>query len=271
MNYEEMKNIVLEQSAKDMMCDKNDFLKNEITVISMTEDEKSQNRGNKKSIPSKLFCNLVYFGTGLVCTVDSKIYEKVKNLLENDLDKNELYRSFEPDFIYKLNEVLFPFERKINCMANFCLPSKNFFEPKIAQNDIQIKNFSYKFFYDKEIALLYEEKGFDNALDYGSCLLEDEKKRKDKIAVVAYIDNKIAGIAACTDDCDSMWQIGVDVLPEFRRKNIASFLVNKLSHKIFEKGKIPYYCTAWSNISSRNTAIKAGFTPAWVEIASVEW
>ena len=271
MNYEEMKNIVLEQSAKDMMCDKNDFLKNKITVISMTEDEKSQNRGNKKSIPSKLFCNLVYFGTGLVCTVDSKIYDKVKNLLENDLDKNELYRSFEPDFIYKLNEVLFPFERKINCMANFCLPSKNFFEQKIAQNDIQIKNFSYKFFYDKEIALLYEEKGFDNALDYGSCLLEDEKKRKDKIAVVAYIDNKIAGIAACTDDCDSMWQIGVDVLPEFRRKNIASFLVNHLAHKTFEKGKIPYYCTAWSNISSRNTAIKAGFTPAWVEIASVEW
>ena len=271
MNYEEMKNIVLEQSAKDMMCDKNDFLKNKITVVSMTEDEKSQNRGNKKSIPSKLFCNLVYFGTGLVCTVDSKIYEKVKNLLENDLDKNELYRSFEPDFIYKLNEVLFPFERKINCMANFCLPSKNFFEPKIAQNDIQIKNFSYKFFYDKEIALLYEEKGFDNALDYGSCLLEDEKKRKDKIAVVAYIDNKIAGIAACTDDCDSMWQIGIDVVPEFRGKNIASFLVNKLAHKIIENGKVPYYCTAWSNIASRNTAIKAGFVPSWVEIASVEW
>ena len=271
MNSEEMKNIVLEQSAKDMMCDKNDFLKNKITVVSMTEDEKSQNRGNKKSIPSKLFCNLVYFGTGLVCTVDSKIYDKVKNLLENDLDKKEIYRAFEPDFIYKLNEVLFPFERKINCMANFCLPSKNFFEPKITQNDIQIKNFSYKFFYDKEIAVLYEEKGFDNAFDYGSCLLEDDKKRKDKIAVVAYQDEKIIGIAACTDDCDSMWQIGVDVLPDYRGKNIASFLVNKLAHKTFEKGKIPYYCTAWSNISSRNTAIKAGFTPAWVEIASVEW
>ena len=267
MNYEEMKNIVLEQSAKDMMCDKNDFLKNEITVVSMAEHEKSQNRGNKKSIPSKLFCNLVYFGTGLVCTVDSKIYEKVKNLLENDLDKNELYRIFEPEFIYKINEVLLPFNRRINCMANFCLPCKSFFNKILPEPKIQ--NFSYKFFYDKDIAFLYNEKGFDNALDYGSCLLEDCSKRKDKIAVVAYIDNKIVGIAACTDDCDSMWQIGIDVLPEFRGKNIASFLVNKLSHKIFEKGKIPYYCTAWSNISSRNTAIKAGFKPAWVEIASV--
>ena len=28
------------------------------------------------------------------------------------------------------------------------------------------------FFYDKEIAFFYDEKGFDNALDYGSCLLE---------------------------------------------------------------------------------------------------
>ena len=267
MGYSKMIETVFEQNAKDMMCDKNDFLKNKITVISMAEDEKSQNRGNKKSIPSKLFCNLLYFGTGLVCTVDSKIYEKVKNLLENDLDKNELYRIFEPEFIYKINEVLLPFNRRINCMANFCLPSKNFFETKTPS--VNIENFSFKFFYDKEIACLYEEKGFDNALDYGSCLLEDSSKKKDKIAIVGYVDNKIVGIAACTDDCDSMWQIGIDVVPEFRGKNIASFLVNKLSHKIFELGKIPYYCTAWSNIASRNTAIKAGFVPSWVEIASV--
>ena len=129
MEYSKMKNIVLEQSAKDMMCDKNDFLKNKITVVSMTEDEKSQNRGNKKSIPSKLFCNLLYFGNGLVCTVDSKIYEKVKNLLENDLDKNELYRSFEPDFIYKLNEILLPFGKKILAILYYhiCKKKKSFF------------------------------------------------------------------------------------------------------------------------------------------------
>ena len=267
MNYEEMKNIVLEQSAKDMMCDKNDFLKNKITVVSMAEDEKSKNRGNKKSIPDVLFCNLLYFGKGLVCTCDSKVASQIQKLLENDLNKNELYRVFEPDLIYKLNEILLPFNRRINCMANFCLPSKNFFETKAPS--VNIENFSFKFFYDKEIASLYDEKGFDSALDYGSCLSENPKIRKDKIAFVAYVDDKIVGIAACTDDCDSMWQIGIDVLPEFRGKNIASFLVNKLSHKIFEFGKIPYYCTAWSNIASRNTAIKADFIPSWVEIASV--
>ena len=147
MEYSKMIETVFEQNAKDMMCDKNDFLKNGITVISMAEDEKSQNRGNKKSIPSKLFCNLLYFGTGLVCTVDSKIYEKVKNLLENDLDKKEIYRAFEPNFIYKLNEVLFPFERKINCMANFCLPRNDFLDFSVSS--VKQDNFEYKFFYDK--------------------------------------------------------------------------------------------------------------------------
>lgn len=261
--------VAMKQASLDMMCDVQSFLKDEITVISMADDEKTKNRGNKKSIPSLLFCNLLYFGKGLVCTCNNEIALNVKNLLETELDKNELFRAFEPDFIYNLNEQLIPFNRKINCMANFCLPVNNFMDFVVP--DVNISSFEYRFFYDKEIACLYEEKVFGNALDYGSCLLEDCSKRKDKIAIVGYIDKKIAGIAACTDDCDFMWQIGVDVLSEFRGKNIASFLVNKLSHKIIKKGKVPYYCSAWSNVASRNTAIKAGFKPSWIEIASVEW
>lgn len=261
--------VAMKQASLDMMCDVQDFMKDEITVVSMSDDEKTKNRGNKKNIPNLLFCNLVYFGKGLVCTCDSKVASQIQKLLETELNKNELYRSFEPDFIYKLNEILSGFNRKINCMANFCLPVNNFLDFTVP--DVKLSNFEYRFFYDKEIGNLYDQKGFDNALDYGSCLLEVSSKRKDKIAIVGYVDDKIAGIAACTDDCDSMWQIGVDVLPEFRRKNIASFLVNKLAHKIIEKGKVPYYCSAWSNVASRNTAIKAGFKPSWVEIASVKW
>lgn len=271
MTHNEMIETVLSQSSKDMMCKPEDFSKQGFTVIPFYNNEKSKNRGHKKSIPDSLFCNLVFFGKSLVCTCDEKIAPQIQQLLEKELNQTELYRGFEPDFIYKINEILKPFQRKINCMANFCLPSKNFFETKIPQSDIKIANFSYKFFYDKEIAVLYEEKGFDNAFDYGSCLLEDDKKRKDKIAVVAYQYEKIIGIAACTDDCDSMWQIGVDVLPNYRGKGVASFLVNILSQKIFQLGKVPYYCTAWSNVASRNTAIKAGFSPSWVEIASVKW
>ena len=36
--------------------------------------------------------------------------------------------------------------------------------------------------------------------------------------------DKLVGLAACSADCDNMWQIGVDVLPEYRRMGIASSL-----------------------------------------------
>ena len=94
---------VFEQNAKDLMCNSRDFSKYGFTVIPFEVNEKSENRGNKKSIPDVLFCNFVYFGKSLVCTCDSKVAKQIQNLLENELNKNELYRIFEPDLIYKIN------------------------------------------------------------------------------------------------------------------------------------------------------------------------
>ncbi|HOE07962.1 MAG TPA: GNAT family N-acetyltransferase [Treponemataceae bacterium] len=53
---------------------------------------------------------------------------------------------------------------------------------------------------------------------------------------------------------------------EYRRKGLASRLVNYTAHEVIKKGKIPVYPTWYSNISSRLTAIKAGFIPGFVEI-----
>lgn len=40
-----------------------------------------------------------------------------------------------------------------------------------------------------------------------------------------------------------MWQIGIDVLPEYRRMGIASTLVNRLAREILSIGKVPFYCS----------------------------
>ena len=63
-----------------------------------------------------------------------------------------------------------------------------------------------------------------------------------------------------------MWQIGVDVLPEERRQGIASAITSRLAKEILARGKVPFYCCAWSNIKSARNAIKSGFRPAWVEM-----
>lgn len=63
-----------------------------------------------------------------------------------------------------------------------------------------------------------------------------------------------------------MWQIGVDVLPEYRRQGVASSVTSNLAIEILNKGKVPFYCCAWSNIKSVKNALKSGFTPAWVEM-----
>ena len=65
-----------------------------------------------------------------------------------------------------------------------------------------------------------------------------------------------------------MYQIGVDVLPEYRKKGIASALTSRLAIETFKLGKVPFYCAAWSNIPSVRNAIRCGFRPAWVELTA---
>ncbi|WP_338029023.1 GNAT family N-acetyltransferase [Acetivibrio clariflavus] len=58
----------------------------------------------------------------------------------------------------------------------------------------------------------------------------------------------------------------MDVLPEYRRKGIAAVFTSKLAIEILERGKVPFYCSAWSNIRSVKNAVKSGFIPTWVEM-----
>ncbi|WP_442871469.1 GNAT family N-acetyltransferase [Caproiciproducens sp.] len=90
----------------------------------------------------------------------------------------------------------------------------------------------------------------------------------DALAVAAYDRGKLIGLAGCSADCEAMWQIGVDVLPEYRRKGVASALTSRLAIEAIHRGKVPFYCAAWSNIRSVRNAIKSGFRPTWIEMTA---
>ena len=32
------------------------------------------------------------------------------------------------------------------------------------------------------------------------------------------------------------------------------------------RGKVPFYCCAWSNVASARNAVRSGFLPAWAEM-----
>jgi GNAT superfamily N-acetyltransferase len=104
-------------------------------------------------------------------------------------------------------------------------------------------------------------------LEWSNALCEN-RKHLDVLAVGAFDSEKLIGLAGCSADCETMWQIGVDVLPPYRRKGIASALTSSLALEIIKLGKVPFYCCAWSNIRYVRNAIKSGFKPAWVEMTA---
>jgi len=79
---------------------------------------------------------------------------------------------------------------------------------------------------------------------------------------------EIIGMAGASADCETMWQIGIDVLPDYRRQGVASALTSRLALEVMVRGKVPFYCAAWCNIKSVRNAIRSGFRPRWVEITA---
>ena len=55
--------------------------------------------------------------------------------------------------------------------------------------------------------------------------------------LVSYDKDNLVGLAACSADCEDMWHIGVDVLPQYRRQGIAASLTSALALEILREAK----------------------------------
>ncbi len=134
------------------------------------------------------------------------------------------------------------------------------FQPADIPGDIDIT-----FFDEKEIPALSRDKRFTNALGYGRY-----PEMPDVVAVLATYKGERVGMAGASADCDTMWQVGIDTLPGYRKLGIGKALVGAVTGAIFKKGILPYYMTGVANIASRRTAISLGYRPVWVELYSQE-
>ena len=244
MNNSQILQIALNQSATDSSCRAEDFLSGAPkTVIS------EKNADARKYLKLPFFCDITSYGSNAVASVSPELYNKVTDYINSYPPEH----CFETPNLHVLMEQLRPFGLDICFMAQYFLPDMN--AVKICRCGFETKIIAKADFQE-----LY--------LPQWSNALCKERKELDKIAVGAYDNGSLIGLAGASADCKDMWQIGIHVLPQYRKQGIASALTSILANEILKLDKVPFYCCAWSNIASARNAVKSGFRPAWVQMTA---
>ena len=244
MTNQEILKVAMEQSATDLCASASDFLKSE-NVIVISRD----NDGARKYLRLPFFCQLVSYGNNVVASVAPEF----RDITEDYVNKYPVEHLFETPNLHVLNDALAERGYKICFMAEYFLPDVDILRPLSCRYELRVLTQS-------DFSKLY--------LPEWSNALCEQRKEIDVLGIGAYDGDKLVGLAGCSADCETMWQIGVDVLPEYRRQGIASAITSRLATEILKRGKVPFYCAAWSNVRSVRNAIKSGFRPAWVEMTA---
>lgn len=244
MTNQEILQIALRQSAFDCNCSPEDFLSSENKIVLSEKNEKA-----RAYLPLPFECDLVSYGNNVVAQVSPRM----KKVVEWYIGKYDAVHCFEAPNAVALNEKLAEFGYKVCFMAEYFLPDVN-----------RLKEFPCEY----ETRILHPEDFVNLYTPEWSNALCEKRKHLDVLGVGAYDNGKLIGLAGCSADCETMYQIGIDVLPSYRRKGVASALTSRLAMEILKLGKVPFYCAAWSNIASVRNAIKCGFRPAWTELTA---
>lgn len=232
------------QSALELGCEMGDFFsgKNKVIVSGIRQ-------GARAYLKMPEECHLVSYGSNVVAAVREGLQDPIRKYL----DSYPASHSFETPHLYVLNEALREHGLAVCMMAEYFLPD-------IDRLTIPSCDYEMRILGQKDFQELY--------LPEWSNTLCEKRKHLDVLGVGAYRDGRLVGLAGCSADCGNMWQIGVDVLPDFRRQGIAKALTARLTAEILERGKIPFYCAAWCNLPSVRNAVSCGYYPAWVEISA---
>ena len=238
----EIFDIAMRQSAYDLNAKASDFLLDTNVVVKSGIGALA-----KKYYEEPIACNFVSYGSNIVASVKEEYYD----IVEKYLRKFEFYHCFETPNLHWLDERMKEHGYRVCFMAEYFLPDVNVLKRRECSYHLRV----------------LEQKDFEDLYlpAWGNALCK-ERKQLDVLGIGAYDGEKLIGLAACSADCEDMWQIGVDVLPEYRRQGIASSLTSNLAVEIMDRGKVPFYCCAWSNLKSLKNALRSGFVPGWVEM-----
>ena len=244
-----MRQLAIEYSCEPdaFACDEN------IITISAT------NEGRRIYRPGASFLSFVCFGRGAVVTADKRIHGWLRDYLRDGNEPIAGYWLYERVHRQAIDAECGKYGKTLEDTFHMYLP-----DARVSARAVDIP---VKWFEEDEIIPFYgaEQKLFPNSLSPFP-----NTYRPDKLAVAAYDGDKIIAMSGASADTPDMWQIGIEVLPEYRSRGIAAHLVSLLKNEILRRGKLPFYGTSLSNLGSQNVARAAGFFPAWIECCTIE-
>ncbi|MCM1989009.1 GNAT family N-acetyltransferase [Oceanirhabdus seepicola] len=240
----EILEITKNQLALDYNCQLSDFKKNENTIV-----ENKLLKGRRIYDSDGCFFKVVCFGGRAIISTSPEMI----TWCQDKLTKYDAAWLFEYPALRPIDKKLQEFGHEIADCHHYYLP-----KPDVGE----IKPITDVKWYEYEDILQFEDDDrFTEAFVF-------DKNSPDMLAVAAVEGNKIMGMAGASSDSETLWQIGIDVLPEYRGRGIGTNLVGLLKDEILKRGKIPFYGTVESHIYSQNIAVNAGFFPAWAELHS---
>ena len=236
--------IALEQSAIESCCAPEDFFKEE-NVVALSQER----AGRRAYLAEPYVFDLTSYGKNVVACVREGLQEVAYSYLA----KYSAAHCFETPALHELDKLLAPFGLKTKFQAEYFLPDVTKTRMVGCACDMRVLEQS-------DFSGLYLP-------EWGNALCK-ERKERDMLCVGAYENKKLTALAGASADCDQMWQIGVDVLPAYRGRGLAKAVTSCLPAEVFARGKVPFYCAAWSNIPSVRNALACGFYPAWVQLTA---
>lgn len=204
--------------------------KYECSIEEMNKNGLNIIRNNKDNkIKMLLFYDLI------LVSCSNNLYDLVKKSLEG---KNT-YEIFEFPLVYGQSIYFIPDVERIN-------------------KQDEIDSLTFKLF-DGNTHEIKLSSGFENAITFenGKCI--------SNIAYCAYDGDTIVGVAGADKINDDIWEVGIEVLPEYRKDGLATILTKNLTLKILEKGIVPIWCASSTNIGSQAVANKSNYIPLWFE------
>ena len=245
------KKMMYEQLAADLCCTIVD-LKNDKNIF-ICDKKLEGARTCKWDAISKL--KLICINNKIVArSEDSKVIDWLK---ENYTDfKGEWLSEYYS--LRKLDEGLKQFGICIGDFHPFFIPEEKKFEP----NYNVLKSFELKWYNEQEILQFKGDQRFKEALVF-------DEIAPDMIAITAEDNGQIIAMVAANTESKTIWQIGINVMPDYKGHGIGTAMVTLLKNKIMEMNILPYYGTAMSHTNSQLVAIKSGFLPAWAELGTM--